>query len=103
MAVITIDTVRHVAALARVGITDERAATFAGELSAILSHMDELRRVNTDGVQEAIGVGARGLPARADHGPPIALVRTLDGFAPVTRDGFLIVPRLASHEAAVDP
>lgn len=100
MPPITVATVQHIAALARLGITDEHAATLASELSTILGHMDELSKVKTDGVQQAIGVGARGLPARSDHGPPIALVRALDGFAPATRDGFLVVPRLSSHEAA---
>lgn len=102
MPAITLETVRHIASLARLGISDERAASFASELNVILAHMDALSKVDTDGVQEVIGVGARGLPARGDHGPPIALVRALDGFAPVTRDGFLIVPRLSSHDTVGD-
>ncbi len=100
MPPITIATVQHIAALARLGITDERAATLASELSTILVHMDELSKVKTEGVQEAIGVGARGLPARGDHGPPQPLLRGIDAFAPATRDGFFIVPRLSSHESA---
>ncbi len=96
------DDVRHIATLARLGITDEEAATLTGELSAVLAHMDVLSGVDTDGVQEAIGVGARGLPTRGDHGPPIPLERSIDAFAPALRDGFLLVPRLASHETSTE-
>lgn len=100
---VTINDVRHIATLARLGLTDERAAALTGELNTILAHMDELSRVDTAGVQEAIGVGARGLPVRTDSGPPFPLQRSLDAFAPSRRDGFLLVPRLSSHESTEEP
>ena len=95
---VTIDDVRHIASLARLGLSEERAATLMAEMNTILGHMDELSKVDTAGVQEAIGVGARGLPVRADGGSPIPLARSLDAFAPAMRDGFLLVPRLSTHE-----
>jgi aspartyl-tRNA(Asn)/glutamyl-tRNA(Gln) amidotransferase subunit C len=97
---VTIDDVRHIAALARLGLADDRATLLVHELNTILGHMDVLSRVNTDGVQEAVGVGAAGLPARPDTGPPIPLARSLDAFAPAMRDGFFLVPRLSTHESA---
>lgn len=96
---VTIDDVRHIASLARLGLTDERAAAIVNELNTILAHMDELAKVDTAGVQEAIGVGAEGLPVRKDSGPPFPLARSLDAFAPSVRDGFLLVPRLSTHES----
>ncbi len=96
---ISIDDVRHIAALARLGLTDARAASLVGELSTILGHMDVLSTLDTRGVQPAIGVGARGLPTRWDSGPPIPLERSLDAFAPSLREGLLLVPRLSSHES----
>ena len=97
---VTIDDVRHIAALARLGLDDDRATLLVRELNTILGHMDELSKVNTDGVQEAVGVGAVGLPLRPDSGPPIPLARSLDAFAPSVRDGFLLVPRLSTHESS---
>ena len=97
---ISIDDVRHIATLARLGLGDERAASVVRELNTILGHMDALAAVNTDGVQEAIGVGARGTPVRWDSGPPIPLERSLDAFVPSLREGLILVPRLASHESA---
>jgi aspartyl-tRNA(Asn)/glutamyl-tRNA(Gln) amidotransferase subunit C len=97
---VSIDAVRHIAALARLGLSDERAAALVSELNTILGHMDALGQVDTVGVAEAIGVGARGTPTRSDDGPPIPLKRSLDAFAPKLRDGFFLVPRLSSHESA---
>jgi aspartyl-tRNA(Asn)/glutamyl-tRNA(Gln) amidotransferase subunit C len=96
---VTIDDVRHIATLARLGLTDARAAAIVAELNTILGHMDELAKVDTAGVEEAIGVGAEGLPVRKDKGPPFPLARSLDAFAPSVRDGFLLVPRLSTHES----
>jgi aspartyl-tRNA(Asn)/glutamyl-tRNA(Gln) amidotransferase subunit C len=96
---VTIDDVRHVASLARLGLTETRAAAIVNELNTILGHMDELAKVKTAGVQEAIGVGAEGLPVRADSGPAFPLARSHDAFAPSLRDGFFLVPRLSTHES----
>jgi aspartyl-tRNA(Asn)/glutamyl-tRNA(Gln) amidotransferase subunit C len=96
---VTIDDVRHIATLARLGLTDARAAAIVAELNIILGHMDELAKVDTAGVEEAIGVGAEGLPVRKDVGPPFPLARSHDAFAPSVRDGFLLVPRLSTHES----
>jgi len=96
---VTIDDVRHIASLARLGLTETRAAAVVNELNTILAHMDELAKVDTVGVQEAIGVGAEGLPVRKDLGPPFPLARSLDAFAPSMRDGFFLVPRLSTHES----
>ena len=35
-------------------------------------------------------------------GPPIPMDAALDSFAPRVRDGFLLVPRLSTHESAGD-
>jgi aspartyl-tRNA(Asn)/glutamyl-tRNA(Gln) amidotransferase subunit C len=97
---VTIHDVRHVAALARLGLTDDRAAALVHEMNTILGHMDALSAVDTTGVEAVVGVGAGGLPVRPDTGPAIPLARSLDAFAPAVRDGFLLVPRLSTHDSA---
>jgi aspartyl-tRNA(Asn)/glutamyl-tRNA(Gln) amidotransferase subunit C len=97
---VTLDDVRHIAALARLGLTDARAEVLVGELNTILRHMDVLSKVDTDGVGPGGAAGGEGLRLRPDTGPPIPLVRPIDTFAPRTRDGFFLVPRLATHEDA---
>jgi len=95
---VTIDDVRHVAALARLGLDESRARQLVTELNTILDHMSVLASVDTSGVEEMAAIAPAGTPLRADHGPPIPLARSIEGFAPATRDGFLLVPRLATHE-----
>jgi aspartyl-tRNA(Asn)/glutamyl-tRNA(Gln) amidotransferase subunit C len=98
---VSLDDVRHIAALARLGLPDERARELMGELNTILGHMDALSRVDTASV---IGDGdaAPGMPLREDAGPPDPLCRSPEHSAPSMRAGFFLVPRLATHEGAED-
>lgn len=97
---VTLDDVLHIAALARLGLTDERAASLVAELNTILEHMDVLSKVDTTGVEPIAGVGVAALPLRPDVGPQIPLARAREAFAPTMRDGFFLVPRLSTHEDA---
>jgi aspartyl-tRNA(Asn)/glutamyl-tRNA(Gln) amidotransferase subunit C len=94
---ITLAEVRHIARLAHLALGDDQIAAIAGELSSILGHMDALSRVDTTGVPE-YRVGDAAMPLRDDHGPPAPLAERPESFAPAMRDGFFLVPRLASHE-----
>ena len=92
------DDVRHVASLARLGLTPEALTMYVGELNTILEHMEVLSRVDTQGVEPVSGVGAAGAPLRPDDNTPAELARPIADFAPKTEDGFVLVPRLSSHE-----
>lgn len=100
MAHVTPAEVRHVAELARLGLTDERAAELTRDLNGILEHMAVLSRVDTKDVPEATAHRGEGMPLRPDGGPPIPLQEPLESFAPAVRDGLIQVPRLATHEEA---
>ena len=93
--------VRHVAGLARLGLSDARVQALAGELNSILAHMDALGRVHTDALP-IDGVAAGGMPLRTDAGPPYPLARTIESFAPRVDHDFILVPRLATHGAPVE-
>jgi len=99
MSKVSVTDVQHVALLARLGVSDERAAELARELNTILDHMDALARVDTTSVPEysAFDSGQR---LRPDAGPPIAMTAPPDALAPEARDGLILVPRLATHEDA---
>lgn len=98
MPPVSVEDVRHVAMLARLGLTDERVETLTRDLNTILAHMEVLGRVNTAGVSEAAGVGATGMRLREDRGVPVPLAEPPESFAPSMRAGFILVPRLSSHE-----
>lgn len=95
---VTIQDVRHVAALARLGLTDATAQSLTKDLNTILEHMDALASVKTDGVADDPGVGSAAMRLRDDAGPAAQLLAPLDSFAPEMREGLFIVPRLATHE-----
>ena len=95
---VTRDDVRHVASLARLGLTADALTAYVGELNTILEHMDVLSRVDTEGVEPVGDVGAAGAPLRSDENKPIELARPIADFAPKSKDGFFLVPRLSSHE-----
>ena len=97
---VTIDDVEHIAELARLGLDPARTRSLVAELNTILAHMEALSKVNTAGVEPTAGVGASGTPLRADAGKAPPLARRPEAFAPSMRDGFFIVPRLATHEEA---
>jgi aspartyl-tRNA(Asn)/glutamyl-tRNA(Gln) amidotransferase subunit C len=99
---VTREDVLHVALLARIALDEEAVERLVGQLNGILAHMDVLQKVDTSGVTAVEGVGDAGMPLRADGGPPYPLARTREEFAPEMRDGFLLVPRLATHEDATD-
>jgi aspartyl-tRNA(Asn)/glutamyl-tRNA(Gln) amidotransferase subunit C len=48
---LTLDDVKNVAHLARLALTDGELATMTPQLAAILDYVDQLGRVNTDGVE----------------------------------------------------
>lgn len=99
---VTTEMVAHTAKLARLALDEHRVAALVGELNGILSHMEVLQDVDTAGVDPTSGVGDAALPLRADAGPKLPLERPIESFAPRTRDGFFLVPRLATHEAVGD-
>ncbi len=95
---VTIGDVRHIAMLARLGLDDARAEALVAQLNTILEHMEVLSKVDTTGVEPMAAIGSEGMPLRADEGPPVPLARSLQAFVPQMRDGFIVVPRLSTHE-----
>ena len=50
---ITLDEVRHIALLARVGMTDEELEVMRDQLSHILENFDVLSQIDTEGIEPA--------------------------------------------------
>ncbi len=97
---VTESDVRHVASLARLGIEPAKVAQLVRELNGILEHMDALARVDTSSIQPFVPEKLDALPLRRDEGvgTSVPLARPLPEMAPEMRDGFFLVPRLATHE-----
>jgi aspartyl-tRNA(Asn)/glutamyl-tRNA(Gln) amidotransferase subunit C len=91
--------VRHVASLARLTIDPSRLSSLVQELNGILAHMDVLERVEAKSEMGDVRPDAKSTPLRSDHGgASVPLATKREAFAPLMKDGFFLVPRLATHE-----
>jgi aspartyl-tRNA(Asn)/glutamyl-tRNA(Gln) amidotransferase subunit C len=95
---VSLDEVRRIATLARLTVSDDRAAALVAQLNGILEHMDVLQQL--PGLDADPADAMAGMPLAADTGPSVALARDPATFAPAWREGFFVVPRLATHESA---
>ncbi|MFN2602088.1 MAG: Asp-tRNA(Asn)/Glu-tRNA(Gln) amidotransferase subunit GatC [Gemmatimonadaceae bacterium] len=99
------DDIRHIASLARLAVDESKLDDLVRELNGILAHMEVLGEVETgEGEPDTsyTGLAPTSTPLRSDASGPIPMTLPIESFAPVTRDGFIIVPRLASHVEAAD-
>jgi len=99
---VTHDDVRHVAELARLAVNEERLDHLVAELNGILAHMDALAQVDTKEIELAPFAPTESTPVRSDSSAPLKMLAPLASFAPAVKDGFILVPRLASHEDSAD-
>ena len=91
--------VLHVASLARLAIEPTRLPVLVSELNGILGHMEVLQGVETGRQMADGGSPTTATGIRSDSGAtPIPLANPREAFAPEMRDGFFLVPRLATHE-----
>lgn len=57
---ITLDQVRHVAKLAHLALTPEEEERYRAQLSSILEYMEQLKAIDTSGVEPMTHAGAAG-------------------------------------------
>jgi aspartyl-tRNA(Asn)/glutamyl-tRNA(Gln) amidotransferase subunit C len=89
---LSLEEVRHVAALARLELDEEALKRYCQQLSSILDHIARLRQVDTAGVPPAIGP-LMATPLRPDEPRPgLSLHELLKNAAEVEEGQFKIPP-----------
>ena len=88
---ITTDEVRHIAALARVGMTDDDILTMRDEMAHILENFDVLDGVNTVGVEPTAHSVGLSTVMREDETRPSIPKEDVLANAPATEDGLIRV------------
>lgn len=87
-------TVRHIARLARIRITDEETKALEGELTAILQWVEQLSEVDTAGVEPMTRVVEMTMKKRQDvvddGGYPDEIIEN----APMKENHFFVVPKV---------
>ena len=88
------DTVRRIAKLARLAVSDEQCIPMAGELNGIFKWVEQLNEVNVDGVAPMTSVVEQNLKMREDKVTEGGNADALMVNAPDGEDHFFVVPKV---------
>jgi aspartyl-tRNA(Asn)/glutamyl-tRNA(Gln) amidotransferase subunit C len=87
-------TVRRIAHLARIKVTDEEVPHLAQELNAILAFVEELASVDVSGVEPMTSVTPMQMRLRPDVVTEGGQADSVLANAPSTEDHFFVVPKV---------
>ena len=87
-------TVRRIARLARIAVTDEEVPHLQGELNAILHFVEALNAVDVTGVEPMTSVMPMSLRLRADVVTDGEIAADVTKNAPEGQDSFFLVPKV---------
>ena len=88
------NTVRRIARLARIKISDAEAQSLRGELTGILDWIEQLNEVDVDGVEPMTSVVAVTLPQREDVVTDGEMAEAVTSNAPLREDHYFVVPKV---------
>ena len=87
-------TVRRIARLARIKITDQEAKSLEGELSGILNWVEQLDEIDTSDVEPMTRVVAQELKKRKDVVDDGDIADQVVKNAPMVDDHYFVVPKV---------
>jgi aspartyl-tRNA(Asn)/glutamyl-tRNA(Gln) amidotransferase subunit C len=87
-------TVRRIARLARIAVSEDEIGHLQDELNAILAFVEQLSEVDVSGVEPMTSVTPMALKMRADKVTDGGIADQILANAPATEDGFFLVPKV---------
>ncbi len=87
-------TVRRIARLARIAVSEAEVPHLQGEINAILSFVEALGEVDVEGVEPMTSVIPMKLPLRADVVTDGEIEQLVLANAPLVEDDFFLVPKV---------
>jgi aspartyl-tRNA(Asn)/glutamyl-tRNA(Gln) amidotransferase subunit C len=87
-------TVRHVARLARIKVSEQETASLKRELTSILEWVEQLGEVDTSAVEPMTRMGDMKLPLRKDEVTAGNMADAVVKNAPLTEDHYFLVPKV---------
>ena len=87
-------TVRRVARLARIKVTDDEAGRMTNELNSILGFVEQLNEVDVEGVEPMTSVVSVKMRRRQDVVTDGEIAGDVTANAPVSEDNFYLVPKV---------
>jgi aspartyl-tRNA(Asn)/glutamyl-tRNA(Gln) amidotransferase subunit C len=95
---LTLDDIRHVARLARLSLTEDELKSFESDLNNILRYVEQLREVDTEGVEPTSHAVRLENVMREDRVEPSLPVDEALANAPDRSDDYFRVPRILETE-----
>lgn len=87
-------TVRRIAHLARIAVSDEEVPHLQGELNAMLAFVEQLSEVNVEGVEPMTSVTPMEMKRRPDVVTDGDIADDIVKNAPATENHFFLVPKV---------
>jgi aspartyl-tRNA(Asn)/glutamyl-tRNA(Gln) amidotransferase subunit C len=87
-------TVRRIAHLARIAVTDAEVPHLQGELNAMLAFVEQLSEVNIEGVEPMTSVTPMAMKKRVDVVDDGDIADDVVKNAPATEEHFFLVPKV---------
>ena len=87
-------TVRRIAHLARIAVTDAEVPHLQGELNAMLAFVEQLSEVDVEGVEPMTSVTPMAMKKREDVVTDGGIAEDIVSNAPATADHFFLVPKV---------
>ncbi|WP_150526231.1 Asp-tRNA(Asn)/Glu-tRNA(Gln) amidotransferase subunit GatC [Roseibium sediminis] len=88
------NTVKRVARLARIKVTEEEATRMTGELNGILGFVEQLDEVDIEGVEPLTSVVEQAMKKRVDGVTDGNKANDITANAPASEDNFFMVPKV---------
>ena len=88
------NTVRRIAHLARIAVSEEDVAPLQGELNAILAFVEQLNEVDVAGVEPMTSVTPMRMKKREDVVTDGGRAKDIVANAPDTEDDYFLVPKV---------
>lgn len=87
-------TVKRVAHLSRIAVTDERAESIQNELNTILGFVEQLSEVDVEGVEPMTSVVEMSMRKRVDEMTDGNKADDIVANSPASEDNFFMVPKV---------
>jgi aspartyl-tRNA(Asn)/glutamyl-tRNA(Gln) amidotransferase subunit C len=91
---VDLDTVKRVAKLARIAVSEYHAEKLVGDLNNILGFVEQLSEVDVDGVEPMTSVVETSMKKRADIVTDGDRASDILANAPASEEGFFLVPKV---------
>ncbi len=91
---VDLTTVKRVAHLARIAVSEDDAQRMTGELNAILGFVEQLNEVDVTGVEPMTSVTPMKMRLREDKVTDGGIASAIVANAPVTEENFFVVPKV---------